>query len=52
MGLAVPSAVAAARRHPGHQVVALLGDGGMLMTGTELATAVQYDIPVRLFVAK
>ncbi|MEV4344459.1 thiamine pyrophosphate-dependent enzyme [Actinoplanes sp. NPDC049596] len=40
MGFGVPGALAAALRHPGRQVYAFVGDGGFLMTGTELATAV------------
>lgn len=51
MGLATPAAVAAALRYPARQVVGLVGDGGFLMTGSELATAVQYGAHVRLFVA-
>jgi acetolactate synthase-1/2/3 large subunit len=42
MGYAVPAAVGAAIAWPGRQVVAFVGDGGFLMTGQELATAVQY----------
>ena len=42
MGAGVPMAVAASLRHPGRQVVAFVGDGGILMTGNELATARQY----------
>ena len=42
MGSGMPMAVAAALRRPGTQVVAFIGDGGALMTGNELATAVQY----------
>ena len=42
MGLGTPAAVAAALRYPTRQVVGLVGDGGFLMTGSELATAVQY----------
>jgi acetolactate synthase-1/2/3 large subunit len=42
MGSGMPMAVAAALRRPSSQVVAFLGDGGTLMTGNELATAVQY----------
>ncbi len=42
MGSGVPMAVAASLRHPGRQVVGFVGDGGALMTGNELATAVQY----------
>ncbi|MEO3473662.1 thiamine pyrophosphate-dependent enzyme [Roseomonas sp. CAU 1739] len=39
MGPAVPMAVAATLRHPGRQVIAIVGDGGALMTGNEIATA-------------
>ncbi len=42
MGSGMPMAVAAALRQPDRQVVAFIGDGGALMTGNELATAVQY----------
>ncbi len=51
MGLGTPAAVAAALRYPDRQVVCVVGDGGFLMTGNELATAVQYGARVRLFVA-
>lgn len=39
MGPAVPMAVAATLRHPGRQAIAIVGDGGALMTGNEIATA-------------
>ncbi|HWT09767.1 MAG TPA: thiamine pyrophosphate-dependent enzyme [Roseomonas sp.] len=39
MGPAVPMAVAATLRHPGRQAIAIVGDGGVLMTGNEIATA-------------
>ncbi len=42
MGSGVPMAVAAALRRPNTQVMAFVGDGGALMTGNELATALQY----------
>jgi acetolactate synthase I/II/III large subunit len=42
MGSGMPMAVAAALRRPNTQVVAFVGDGGALMTGSEIATAVQY----------
>jgi acetolactate synthase-1/2/3 large subunit len=51
MGGGVPSAVAAAICSPGRQVVCFVGDGGFLMTGNELATAIQYDAPIKIFVA-
>ncbi|ETX14400.1 thiamine pyrophosphate protein [Roseivivax halodurans JCM 10272] len=42
MGYAVPAAVAASLRDPARQVVAFVGDGGFMMSGAELATAVQH----------
>jgi len=42
MGSGMPMAVAAALRRPNTQIVAFLGDGGALMTGNEIATALQY----------
>jgi acetolactate synthase I/II/III large subunit len=51
MGLGVPAAVAAGLRAPGRSVVTFVGDGGMLMTGAELATAVRHRVPVRIFVS-
>lgn len=42
MGAGVPMAVAASMRFPQRQVVGFLGDGGLLMTGNELATARLY----------
>lgn len=40
MGLGVPAAIAASLRHPGRKVFAFTGDGGALMTGSELATGI------------
>ena len=42
MGSGMPMAVGAALRSPGRQVVCFIGDGGTLMMGNEIATAVQY----------
>jgi len=42
MGAGVPMAVAASIRNPGRQAVAFVGDGGILMSGNEIATAMQY----------
>lgn len=44
MGAGVPMAVAAALENPARQVVGFAGDGGMLMTGNELATARLYGV--------
>jgi len=51
MGFGVPAAVAAALRCPGRQVLSFIGDGGMLMTGGELATAVQAGAALKLIVS-
>ncbi|MDE2007611.1 MAG: hypothetical protein KGI51_13670 [Rhodospirillales bacterium] len=44
MGSGMPMAVAAALRRPRTQVVAFVGDGGALMMGNEIATAMQYGV--------
>jgi acetolactate synthase-1/2/3 large subunit len=46
MGYGVPAAVAAKLVHPERMVVCFSGDGDYLMTGQELATAVQYGAAV------
>jgi acetolactate synthase-1/2/3 large subunit len=46
MGYGVPAAVAAKAVHPDRPVVCLAGDGDFLMTGQELATAVQERLGV------
>ncbi len=51
MGIGMPAAVAAALRYPRRQVIHFLGDGGALMTGSELATAVQYGAAVKTFIS-
>jgi acetolactate synthase-1/2/3 large subunit len=51
MGLGIPGAVAAALRLPERQVLSFVGDGGMLMTGGELATAMQHGLPLKVFVS-
>lgn len=51
MGWTVPAALGAKLAAPERQVVGLVGDGDFLMTAQELATAVQYDLPVVYVVA-
>src|SRR6266849_5944498 len=46
MGYGVPAGVAAKVAHPERLVVSINGDGDFLMNGQELATAVQYGLPV------
>ncbi|WP_431271217.1 thiamine pyrophosphate-dependent enzyme [Dankookia sp. P2] len=51
MGAGVPMAVAAAIRRPGKQAVGFCGDGGALMSGNEIATAMQYGAAPILIVS-
>ncbi|HMR30980.1 MAG TPA: thiamine pyrophosphate-binding protein [Geminicoccaceae bacterium] len=50
MGYGLPAAVAAAAVHPDRTVVCFAGDGCFLMTGQELATAVQYGLKLLVLV--
>lgn len=50
MANAMPQAIGAALAKPGRQVVALCGDGGLSMMLGDLATIVQYKLPVKLIV--
>jgi pyruvate dehydrogenase (quinone) len=52
MACAVPYAIAAALAHPGRQVVAFTGDGGMAMLLGELATIARYKLPIKIVVMK
>jgi acetolactate synthase-1/2/3 large subunit len=51
MGIGMPAAIGAALRYPDRQVIHFLGDGGALMTGSELATAMQYGAKVKTFIS-
>jgi acetolactate synthase I/II/III large subunit len=46
MGYGFPAALAAKLRHPDRVVLCVAGDGDFLMTGQELATAVQHRLAV------
>jgi len=50
MGYAVPAAVGAALARAGARIVAFVGDGGFMMTGQEISTAVQNGLPVVVIV--
>ena len=50
MGYGLPAAVAAKLVHPERTVICFAGDGDFLMTGQELATAVQYELPLVILV--
>jgi acetolactate synthase-1/2/3 large subunit len=51
MGYGVPAAVASAIEMPSRMAIAFVGDGGMLMTGQELATAQQYGVNVKIVIS-
>jgi len=46
MGYGVPAAVAAKAVAPDRTVICFAGDGDFLMSGQELATAAQHDLPI------
>ncbi|HYV13530.1 MAG TPA: biosynthetic-type acetolactate synthase large subunit [Pyrinomonadaceae bacterium] len=50
MGFGLPAALGAQLALPDQLVVAVVGDGGFQMTNQELATAVQYDLPVKVLI--
>ena len=50
MGFGVPAAIGAQLAKRDQLVVAVVGDGGFQMTNQELATAVQYDLPVKVLI--
>ncbi len=50
MGYCVPAAVATKLTHPDRQVVGIVGDGALLMSGLELLTAATLNLGVVIFV--
>ena len=50
MGYGLPAALAAKSVHPGRLVVCMAGDGDFMMSSAELATAIQYELPVIVLV--
>src|SRR5690606_34142254 len=50
MGQSIGAAIGAALGHPGRSVAAICGDGCFAMNAFEIATAVQEQIPIRVFV--
>ncbi|MCA0432405.1 MAG: acetolactate synthase [Proteobacteria bacterium] len=51
MGLGVPAAVAASIEQPQRVPICFVGDGGMLMTGQELATALAYGAAPKIVIS-
>ena len=52
MACGLPYANAAQWAYPDRQVVAFVGDGGFTMLMGEMATAVKYDLPIKVIVIK
>ncbi len=52
MGNGLPYAIAAQIAFPERQSIAFVGDGGLTMLMGEFATAVQYDLPIKVIVIK
>ncbi len=52
MGYSVPAAIGAGLGKPGAPVIALAGDGAFLMTGLELLTAANQNVPLAVFVLR
>lgn len=50
MGQSIGAAIGAQLAHPGRSVAAIVGDGCFAMTAFEIATAVQEQLPIRVFV--
>lgn len=50
MGYGLPAAVSAKRHFPGRPVIAFVGDGCLMMTAQELATAVMYRLGIIIIV--
>jgi acetolactate synthase-1/2/3 large subunit len=48
MGYAVPGALGTALAKPEAPTIAFVGDGGFLMTGQEMTTAVQHNLPIKV----
>jgi acetolactate synthase I/II/III large subunit len=51
MGLGVPAAVAASLVQPSRMAICIVGDGGVLMTGNEIATAVAYGATPKIVIS-
>jgi pyruvate dehydrogenase (quinone) len=52
MAPGLPYAIAAQFAYPGRQCVAMVGDGGFTMLMGEMATAVHYNLPVKIVIFK
>ena len=50
MGYGLPAAVGVQAAHPGSLVIDIAGEASVQMTMQELSTAIQYDLPIKIFI--
>jgi pyruvate oxidase len=50
MGFGLPGALAAALTYPNKQIVCVTGDGGFTQVMGDFATALKYDLPIKVFI--
>jgi acetolactate synthase-1/2/3 large subunit len=50
MGYGLPAAVGVQMAHPGSLVIDIAGDASVQMTMQEMSTAVQHDLPIKIFI--
>lgn len=50
MGYGLPAAMGVQMAHPGSLVIDIAGEGSVQMTMQEMATAVQYNLPIKIFI--
>jgi len=50
MGYGLPAAVGVQMAHPGALVIDIAGEASVQMTMQEMSTAVQYELPIKIFI--
>ena len=50
MGFGLPAAIGVQLAHPGKLVVDIAGEASVLMTMQEMSTAIQYKLPIKIFI--
>jgi acetolactate synthase-1/2/3 large subunit len=50
MGYGLPAAVGVQMAHPNSLVIDIAGDASVQMTMQEMSTAIQYDLPIKIFI--
>ena len=50
MGYGLPASVGVQLAHPGSLVIDIAGEASVLMTMQEMSTAVQYELPIKIFI--